>query len=418
VPKGLRLPFFDASCLPVIAGLPSANIEQEITVDERVKSFLDAKLHANLSRRNFIQGAAGLASMTVLGLPSGASAQDHKLGGELNFLGWDGEQGGNVAKPFLETNGIKLQAAFQSAADEALTRLNTGGRGAMDLLTPNKDFQRTILESGKELFQPLDLARIPTAAGLFPAFKDAPWLTRDGKTYGIPIIWGDEPCVFNPSKWEKMPPKYTDFADAKYKGELVLLDDPFGNIWLFAVSLGMPEPSRLTAPQLQKVLEAMLAMKPNVVTIGASHGDMADVLIRGDASIGVGGWAYQTLIAKEKGVKLVVGSPEVDGTFFWSDAYAIAVDAPNLDNAYGFIDFMTSAKSNAALAKELGSGCTVEAAFDLLDPSVRDIYPYENVRKPGGGILGTQVVVPKQEADGDVVGAPAWVEAWQTFKVS
>lgn len=385
-------------------------------MDPRLKAVLDNRLHAKLSRRNFIQGAAGLSALTVLGAPRAARAQT--LGGELNFLGWDGEHGGTVAQPFLDANGIRMNATFQSAADEALTRLSTGGRGMMDLLTPNKDFQSAILKSGVELFQPLDMSRIPSAAGLFPAFKDAPWLSAGGETYGVPIIWGDEPCIYNPTKWDGMPAKYTDFADERFRGELVLLDDPFGNIWLWATSLGMPEPSRLTQSQLDEVLEAMLAVKPNVVTVGASHGDMADVLVRGDASIGVGGWAYQVLIAREKGVELAIDSPADDGTFFWSDSYAIAVDAPNLDNAYGFIDFMTGAEQNAALATELASGCVVEAAFDLMDPAVRDMFPYEHVRAPGGGILGTQVVVPPQDPDGDIVGASAWVEAWQIFKVS
>jgi spermidine/putrescine-binding protein len=387
-------------------------------MDETARTFLEARLNADVSRRRFMQGAAGLAAVTVLGLPEPAAATGGKLGGELNFLGWDGENGANVAKPFLEANKIKMNASFQSAADEALTRFNTGGQGAMDILTPNKDFQTAILKSGTKLFQPLDLARIPTAAGLFPAFKDAPWLVKDGKTYGIPIIWGDEPCVYNPAKWDAMPQKYTDFVDPKYKGQLVLLDDPFGNIWLWAKSLEIPEPNRLTAAQLQQVLEAMMKVKPNIVTIGASHGDMADVLVRGDASIGIGGWAYQVIIAKEKGVGLKVGSPSVDGTFFWSDSYAIAVDAPNLDNAYAYIDFMTKPESNAALATELASGCTVEAAFGLMKEDIRGMFPYENVRQPGGGILGRQIVVPPQEPDGEVVGAPAWVEAWQTFKAS
>jgi spermidine/putrescine-binding protein len=262
------------------------------------------------------------------------------------------------------------------------------------------------------------MSRIPNAAGLFPAFKDAPWLVRDGKTYGIPMIWGDEPCVYNPAKWDKMPQKYTDFADEKYKGEIVLLDDPFGNIWLFAKSLGIKDPSRLTKAELQQSLDAMLKMKPNVATIGASLGDMADVMIRGDASIGIGGWAYQTIIAQQKGVTLVTGTPADDGTFFWSDAYALAVDAPHADNAYAFIDFVTSAESNAALAKELGSGATVEKAYDLLDGATQKLYDYSVVRQPGGGILGTQTVVPPQIADGDIVAAAAWVEAWQTFKVS
>jgi len=383
-------------------------------VNKYQRSLLDSKLHGDLSRRRFVAGASGLVALTILGSPARAA----ELGGELNYFGWDGEHGANVAKAFLEQNNIKLQASFQASGDEALTRFNTGGRGTIDLLTPNKDFQRSMLQSGKELFQPLDLARIPNAAGLFPAFKDAPWLIKDGKTYGVPLIWGDEPCVYNPAKWDGVPPKYTDFADPKYKGELVLLDDPFGNIWVFAKSVGAEDPSRLTAAQLQQTVDAMLTVKPNIVTIGASFADMADVMIRGDASMGIAGWAYQTLIAKEKGVELKVGTPAVDGTYYWEDAYAIAVDAPHPDNAYAFINFMMSPESNAAIATELGSGCTIEKAFDLMDAKLRDIYPYDAVRQPAGGILGTQVVFPPQEADGDIVPAAAWVEAWQKFKLA
>lgn len=384
-----------------------------------VRSLLTRRLNMHSSRRRLLQGAAGLATVSVLGatLP-GAVAQAGELGGPLNFFGYDGEQGQNVAKEFLEKNNIQMTTAFAGAADETLTRFNTGGRGSMDILTMNKDFQRSIIDSKTELFQALDMGRIPNAAGLFPAFRDAPWLTRDGNTYGIPMIWGDEPCVYDPAKWDRMPRKYTDFADPKYKGELVLLDDPFGNIWLFGKSLGLPDPSRQTAAELERSAAAMLTIKPNVITIGASLGDMADVLVRGDASIGLGGWAYQTIIAKEKGVTLVTGSPADDGTFFWSDAYALAVDSPNADNAYAFMDFITSAESNAALATELGSGATVEKAYDLMTPAARDIYDYSHVQQPGGGILGTQTVVPPQTADGDIVPASAWVEVWQNFKVA
>ena len=57
---------------------------------EFLRQILDSKLNQDVSRRRFIQGAAGLATLTVLGAPP-ASAQDKKLGGPLNFLGWDGE---------------------------------------------------------------------------------------------------------------------------------------------------------------------------------------------------------------------------------------------------------------------------------------------------------------------------------------
>lgn len=387
-------------------------------MNDFIRNVLDHRLNMPMNRRRFIQGASGLATLTVLGAAGGGALAGGKIGGPLNFFGYDGEQGPNVAKEFLDKNGIQMNAAFAGAADETLTRFKTGGRGSMDIMTMNKDFQRSIIDAKVELFQPLDLSRIPNAAGLFAGFKNANWLVRDGRTYGVPMIWGDEPCIWNPKKWDGVPDRYTDFADPKYKGELVLLDDPFGNIWLFAKSVGVKDPSRLTKADLDRAVSAMLAIKPNVVAIGASLGDMADIMIRGDASMGLGGWAYQTIIAKEKGVELVVGSPKVDDRFFWSDAYTIAIDAPNLDNAYAFIDFITSAESNAKLAAELGSGCTVEKAYDLLDPSIQKLYDYEHVRQPGAGILGTQTVVPKQEPEGDIVGAQAWVEAWQAFKVA
>jgi spermidine/putrescine-binding protein len=288
----------------------------------------------------------------------------------------------------------------------------------MDIVASNKDFHRAILASDVEFLLPLDMSRIPNAAGLFPAFKNAPWVTRDGKTFAIPLIWGDEPCVYNPKRWGGVPPKYTDFAAAKYKGELVFLNDPYGNIWLFATSLGMPQPHRLTQKQLDQVIAAMLTVKPNIVAFGASLGDMADIMIRGDASMGVGGWAYQKIIAAEKGVELAVASPAVDGTFFWSDAYAIALDAPNLANAYSFINYMMLPESNAAIASELGSGATVEKAVDLMDAKSRSLYSYDTVRQPGGGVLNTQIVVPPQEDDGEIVGAAKWAKAWEAFKLT
>jgi spermidine/putrescine-binding protein len=386
-------------------------------MNDLLKQVLDTRLNRPMHRRRFIQGAAGLTTLTVLGA-GGSAFGEEKLGGPLNFFGYDGEQGASVAKEFLEKNNIQLNAAFAGAADETLTRFKTGGRGSMDIMTMNKDFQRSVIDAKVELFQPLDLARIPNAAGLFAGFKDASWLVRDGKTYGVPMIWGDEPCIWNPAKWQGVPDRYTDFADPKYKGEIVLLDDPFGNIWLFAKSVGVKDPSRLTKADLDKAVAAMMTIKPNVAAIGASLGDMADIMIRGDASMGLGGWAYQTIIAKQKGVTLVVGSPAVDDRFFWSDAYTIAIDAPNLANAYGLINFITSPEANAALATELGSGCTVEKAYDLLSEDMKTLYDYSHVRAPGAGILGSQTVVPKQEAEGDFVGAQAWVEAWQAFKVA
>lgn len=399
-------------------------------MDDRIRALLQAKLDADVTRRTFLRGVGGMAALGVIGTSAvraggrpvagrGAAAHQQELGGPLNFLGYEGEEAPNVAADFLASNGITMQPSYLGAADEALTRFQTGGRGQMDLMAANKDFQSSVLDAGIEFMMPLDPARIPNAAGLWPAFQVAPWVVRDGVQYTVPVIWGDEPCIYDPAKWPDGPPaKYTDFADPKWAGELVLLDDPYTNIWLWGQSLGYADPSKITREQLAAVVEAMLATKPNVVALGVSLGDMVDIMVRGEASMGIGGWAGQLTIAREKGKEFAVMSPAIDGTFHWSDAYAIALDAPNLDNAYAFIDFMMSPDANAQIAQELGSACTIAAAFDLLDAETQAMFPYDVVRAEDGGVLKTQVVIPPQEDQGDIVGTGAWTEAWQEFKLS
>ena len=79
---------------------------------------------------------------------------------------------------------------------------------------------------------------------------------------------------------------------------------------------------------------------------------------------------------------------------------------------------MMSAEANAAIASELGSGCTIEAALPLVDPAIAPLYPYDEVRAESGGVLDTQAVTPPKEDEGDVVGIAKWQEAWQRFKLS
>jgi spermidine/putrescine transport system substrate-binding protein len=390
-----------------------------------MQEFFERSLKAKLSRRQFIRGVGGITVLTVAGptvLAARSSAASPTtgpaLGGVLNFIGYPGEDAATVAKPFLDANSIKVQPTYIASPDEPLTKFKTGGRGQMDIISDNKDFQKSVLTTGEELYAPLDMSRIPNAAGLFPAFQNAPWYTKDGQVYGVGLIWGDEPCVYDPAKWDGVPAKYTDFADAKYKGELVFVDDPIANTWLFGKSLGYPDPSHITQAQLDAVMEALRTVKPNIVTFSVTLGDQADVLIRGDASIAVGGWAYQIVLAEQKGVTLASASPSADGTYHWSDSYGIAIDAPNPDNAYGFIDYMVSPEANAAIATELGSGATIEKALDFMDDKTKALYPYDIVREAGGGILGTENIVPPSADEGDIVGLPKWTEAWQAFKVS
>jgi spermidine/putrescine-binding protein len=381
------------------------------------------------SRRMFLQrmggGALMLAGSSSLlaacGGSSGKTTSDTgKIGGQLDFLGVDGEDGKAIAKPFLDKHGVTLKAAYAPDNDTMLTKLRTGGTKTFDVLTISKDYAPKEVELG--FVRELDLERLPNFDKLFPGFHAAPWVTKDGKTYAFPLIWGSEPCVFDPTKWKEMPPSYTDFADPKFKGALTTIDEPNGNQWLLAKSLGFGQDgqnNRITQAELDQVRDAWIEIKKNVVSFSVAYGDQTDLLVRGEASIALNSWQAVVAFAEPKGKKLDFGNPKNDGTYYWSDSYYITSESENAATAYAYIDYMSSPEANAKLAAELQSGTASAAARDLLPAdSISTKYEYEIVdtEKIEGDFL--ESILPPDEPDGDIVGKEAWAKSWQEVKAS
>jgi spermidine/putrescine-binding protein len=349
---------------------------------------------------------------------SGSSSAEEQIGGTLTYVGWDGEDGKTIAGSFLKKNNVKLDSSYVASGDEVLTKLRQGGQGTVDLVAQNKDYLKVAIELG--LLTPLDLERLPAVADQYPSLANAPWVKDEGETYVVPLIWGDQPIVYDPKVWDEVPPRYTDLADSRYKDALTTLDDPYSNLWLFSKSLGHSDPARIDQSQLDATLEAAKSVKPNIVTLAASFGDMADILARGDASMAFNGWAAMTVFAKDKGATLEFAQPATDGSFFWADGYSIPKDAPNEATAYAYTDLMASKRMNAKLAESLFSGATNSQSKELMDPSIVELYDYAGQIETDQEGVGPRSpgILPPLEDDGDIVGVAKWKKAWEEFKVA
>ena len=368
--------------------------------------------------------AAVLSSSAVLLAACGSgsskgSGDSGKVGGQLTFVGVDGEDAAAIAKPFLDKNGVKLKSTYVADNDTMLTKLRTGGTKQFDVMTINKDFAPREIEL--KFVRPLDVDKLSHFSELFAGLQAAPWIKSGGKTLGYPLIWGSEPCVYNPAKFKGVPPKYTDFADKKYAGALTTIDEPYGNQWLVAKSLRLGDNgdyNRLTQAQLDKVRDAWIEIKKNVVSMSAAFGDQTDLLVRGEASIALNSWQALLAFAKPKGVELAFANPADDGTYYWSDSYYLAIESPNTATAYAYIDYMTAPDANAKVADSLQSGCTNAKSVALLAAgSISKQYDYKIVEdKVGGDFIKS--IIPPEAADGEIVGKQAWVKSWQEVKAS
>ena len=105
---------------------------------------------------------------------------------------------------------------------------------------------------------------------------------------------------------------------------------------------------------------------------------MADIMSRGDAWISTGGWEAISSFGAAKGADIRFTHPR-EGDFAWTDSWCIPKDAPNLDTAYAWIEWMISPKAQAIVARNLSSGTISKAAVPLMDKKTRSIYPYANL---------------------------------------
>lgn len=382
------------------------------------------------SRRVFLRRMAGTAfavsgSGTLLAACGGGggaaqTSDDGEIGGTLQFAGVDGEDGKDIAAPFLQEHDVTLKAAYIADNDTMLTRLRTGGTKTFDVLTLTKDGAPKEIQL--EYVRPLELERLPAFGNVYPAFVEAPWIAEGGDTYGFPLVWGSEPCVFDPSEWKEMPPSYTDFADGRFAGALTTIDEPYGNQWLVAKSLKFGEngqPNRITKDELDQVRDAWIEIKKNVTSFSTGFGDQTDLLVRGEATIALNSWQAVVAFGEEKNKTLDYGVPANDGTYYWSDSYYITSQSQNAATAYAYIAYMTRPEANAELAAALQSACASPEARDLLDPdSVSAGYDYEVVEAATASSDFTQSIIPPDADEGEIVGREAWVASWQEVKSS
>ena len=331
-----------------------------------------------------------------------------KVGGTVTFLGWQGYDDRKAGAAALK-RGINLSTTYITNNDEIVTKLRAGGRA--DIVTPYFGYVKPLADAG--LISPLDMTRLPASKQYFPQFVNPESTTVDGKTYAAPLIWADTPMIYRPDLIRDLPASYRDLANPRYKGKLVTLDDALSNILIFAKTLFGDQPTRITTDQLKQVEQLMGTVRPNIVTVGASFGDILDVLMRGDAGLCITGWRFLQAQAAQKGRKLGAHTPK-EGSFSYFDTYCIPAKAKNQASAYAFIDAVISATGNAVVAANTGSACTNSTAVARLPRQQRKLYPYNDISSyfKTNGLYG----LPPLEADGDVATFQQWQATWQRLK--
>ena len=262
------------------------------------------------------------------------------IGGELNFMVWEGYTDTLFTKPFEDACGVKVNATYMGSSDDLVAKLRAGGAETIDLISPSSDAATAIIDAG--LASPLDLKRIPSYGDLSQGFRNLKVAKKDSSVYGVPWAFGPNPLIYDTTKIKLAPDSWGVLWDKKFRGKLSLQDD-IATLYMVAQYLGMDDPNdptklyNLSDEDLAKVKAKMLELRPNVRKYWVTAGDMTQLFQSGEIVAGEG-WPLMTNQLRQ--AKFPAGEviPK-EGTTAWADHWVLTTGAKNLDAAYAWLEY-------------------------------------------------------------------------------
>lgn len=352
-------------------------------VEDKMKVSIDHKLILRTAQATLI----GLAF--VAGKP--AYAQERTV----NVLHWSDYVDPKVLADFTKETGIKVVFDTTDSNEMIETKLYAGSSG-YDVVVPSATFLRREVKAG--VIRELDKAKLPNLQHAWGevykllAAYDASnshaanytWFTT-GIGYNVDKVkerLGDVPIntwdiVFNPEKISKL-------ADCG----VYFLDSPEDIIPATLRYLGLDPDYSKNPRNIEKAAEALAKVRPYVRKFHSS--EYINALANGDICLAIG-WSGDTFQARDRALEAHQNVPDkplvninyvipTEGTLMSLDTMAIPKDAPHVDEAYAFINFMLRPDIAARNTNFVKFANGVLSSQSLVDEAIRKnpaIYPDE-----------------------------------------
>ncbi len=277
-----------------------------------------------------------LTTLAVVLAGSAASAE-----GVLNIYNWGNYTSPEMITKFEKTYDIKVTITDYDSNDTALAKVEAGASG-FDVAMPSAGFVKVYADKGLSL--KLDLTRLPNHKNIAPEWMDVSW--DPGRAWSVPWQWGSTGISVNTKVYTGDINTSAMFLDPppELVGKINVIPE-MGDVLALATMYEGGEVCSEDPEVMKKVRDVLLAAKPKWIAMDYST---IEKLTNNDyaASVDWNGSAMRSRIANPD---VAYGYPK-EGHGLWMDNAIILSDAPNVDNAYLFLDFIMDPENAAMLS--------------------------------------------------------------------
>jgi putrescine transport system substrate-binding protein len=327
--------------------------------------------------------AKTLSAAAALALaPLAATAQDNVV----NVYNWSDYVGEGVLEDFTKETGIEVVYDVYDSNEMLETKLLAGGSG-YDIIVPTDRNLARMIQAG--VVQKLDKSKIPNVEHQWKEIQDRLETYDPGLEHSTNYMWGTTGLGYNVdmikermpdapvNSWAMLfdPAVVSRFADCGVH----VLDSPDDMLPAALNYLGLNPDSKDPA-ELEKAGELMKTIRPHIQKFHSS--EYINALANGDICLAVG-YSGDILQARDRAAEAgnnvtVAYSIPKEGAVIWLDSFAIPADAPHVDNAHAFINFMLRPDIAARNSNYVFYANGNKASQELIDDEVINdpaIYP-------------------------------------------
>jgi spermidine/putrescine transport system substrate-binding protein len=295
----------------------------------------------------------------------------------LNLFIWADYIDPVIVKQFEQQTGIKLSIALYESNEQLLTKLKTGGTSQYDLVVPSDFLVPTLIK--EKLIQPLDHSKIPNLKNLDTRFQNPPF--DPGNRYTAAYQWGMVGLMYRKDKVAAVPHSWSALFENP-SGSFALLDSNREMLGMALQYLGysVNTPNHQHIQAAQKLLQQ--ALKSSYSAGIKDYFSAKVALLKGDLvySVNYSGAAVKGAL-EDPNIAFVV--PREGGILF-VDSLVITANAPHVEAAHRFINFILEAKVGAQLSGFNQFPTPNKASLPLISPKDRRnpaLYPSAEVAK-------------------------------------
>lgn len=328
-------------------------------------------------------------SVAVLAVVAGATSAALAEDKVVNVYNWSDYIDESILEDFTKETGIKVVYDVFDSNEILETKMLAGGSG-YDVVVPTADFLQRQIQAG--VFEKLDKSKLPNISNMWSMITDRTAAFGDVNDYGIDYMWGTTGIGYNVDKVAEIlgPDVKPDWnvvfdpeVSAKFKDcGIYVLDAPTELIPAALNYLGL-DPNTSNLEDLSKATDLLKSIRPNIRKFHSS--EYINALANGDICLAVG-WSGDVLQARDRAAEADAGvnvdySIPAGGALMWFDMMAIPKDAPHMEEAYAFMNYIMKPEVAAKASNYVFYANGNKASQEFIDKEVLDdpaIYPPES----------------------------------------